>query len=217
MGLARCRALCWHRIQHGRPQYAALVLVLGGAGLRIGEACELHRRDCTDDPTTGGMWLSVRGTLANPGTSWTDTGDRNERRGTKAKGPDGDLRGRRTYLPPAEAAILRTHLKRHVAMRADSLVFTSVTGRHLDVPHLQERAWKQARELAFPEPHRLHTIGRHALRHLAVTRWLRTGVPLKTAARWGGWKDVATMLRWYEARLPGDDQHAAALMAGPRP
>jgi hypothetical protein len=53
----------------GRPQYGALVLVHGGAGLRSGEACELHRRDCTHDPTTGGMWLSVRGTLATPGTS----------------------------------------------------------------------------------------------------------------------------------------------------
>ena len=45
--------------------------------------------------------------------------------------------------------------------------------------------------------------------HLAVTRSLRAGVPLRTAARWGGWKDIATMLRWYESRLPGDDEMAA--------
>ena len=95
-------------------------------------------------------------------------------------------------------------------------MFTSTTGRHLDVAHLQQRAWKRARELAFPEGHRLHDVGRHAFRHLAVTRWLRAGVPLRTAARWGGWKDVATMLRWYESRLPGDDELAAGRLTDTR-
>ena len=71
------------------------------------------------------------------------------------------------------------------------------------------RAWKRARELGFPDGHRLHDVGRHAFRHLAVTRWLRAGVPLRTDARWGGWKDVATMLRWYESRFPGEDEPAA--------
>lgn len=202
----------WALCLVGKPQYAALPLVMGGAGLRIGECCELRRRDCVDGPK-GGIWISVRGTLANPGRSWTDSGNGVERRGTKAKGPDGDLRGRRTYLPAAEASILRIHLDRFTYSPGDSHVFTSTTGRRLDVAHLQERAWKRARELAFPEPHRLHDVGRHAFRHLAVTRWLRAGVPLRTAARWGGWNDVATMLRWYESRLPGDDQFAADRMS----
>jgi len=128
------------------------------------------------------------------GARW-DSGDGVERRGTKAKGPDGDLRGRRTYLQAAEAAVLRTHLEQFTDHLADARVFTSTTGRYLDVSHLQQRAWKRARELAFPEGHRLRDVGRHAFRHLAVTRWLRAGVPLRTAARWGGWSDVATMLR----------------------
>jgi hypothetical protein len=59
----------------------------------------------------------------------------------------------------------------------------------------------------------LRNVGRHAFRHLAVTRWLRAGVPLRTAARWGGWSDVATMLRWYESRLPGDDELVAGRLA----
>lgn len=205
-------ALAWALALVGRPQYAVLPLVMGGAGLRIGECCELRRRDCTEGPK-GGMWISVHGTLATPGRSWTDSGDGVERRGTKAKGPDGDMRGRRTYLQGAEASALRTHLELFCAPAADARVFTSTTGRHLDVAHLQQRAWKRARELAFPEGHRLHNVGRHAFRHLAVTRWLRAGVPLRTAARWGGWKDVATMLRWYESRLPGDDEMAAGRLA----
>ena len=204
--------MAWALCLTGKPQFAALTLVMGAAGLRIGECCELRRRDCSDDPN-GGMWLSVRGTLASPGRSWTDSGEGSERRGTKAKGPDGDLRGRRTYIAPAEASVLRTHLGTFTKRPADALVFTSTTGKPLDVCHLQERAWKRARELAFPEPHRLHTVGRHAFRHLAATRWLRAGVPLRTAAKWGGWKDVATMLRWYESRLPGDDEFAARQMS----
>jgi integrase len=205
-------AMAWALCLIGRPQYAALPLVMGGAGLRIGECCELRRRDCTDGPNSG-MWISVRGTLATPGRSWTDSGDGMERRGTKAKGPDGDLRGRRTYLQAAEASVLRTHLEQFCGGPADGRVFTSTTDRHLDVSHLQQRAWKRARELAFPEGHRLRDVGRHAFRHLAVTRWLRAGVPLRTAARWGGWSDVATMLRWYESRLPGDDELAAWRLA----
>ena len=105
--------------------------------------------------------------------------------------------------------MLRTHLATFTGAAPDALVFTSRQGHPVDISHLQERAWKKARELAFPQPHRLHTVGRHAFRHLAATRWLRAGVPLKTAARWGGWKDIATMLRWYESRLPGDDEIAA--------
>jgi integrase len=205
-------AMAWALYLIGRPQYTALPLVMGGAGLRIGECCELRRRDCTDGPNSG-MWISVRGTLATPGRSWTDSGDGIERRGTKAKGPDGDLRGRRTYLQAAEASVLRTHLEQFCGGPADARVFTSTTGRHLDVSDLQQRAWKRARELAFPEGHRLRNVGRHAFRHLAVTRWLRAGVPLRTAARWGGWSDVATMLRWYESRLPGDDELAAGRLA----
>ena len=205
--------MAWALCLVGKPEYGALPLVMGGAGLRIGECCELRRRDCHEESHHSGMWLTIRGSLASPGRSWTDSGAKTERRGTKAKGPDGDLRGRRSYLPPAEAAILRTHLARCASRTGDSLVFTSTTGRPLEVAHLQERAWKRARQLAFPEPHRLHSVGRHAFRHLAATRWLRSGVPLKTAARWGGWKDVATMLRWYESRLPGDDDFAAERMA----
>ncbi len=198
----------WALCLVGRSRYAALPLVMGAAGLRIGECFALRRRDCTDEPG-GGMWLSVRGSYSKPGREWTDSGKADERRGTKANGPDGDLRGRRTYLPPAEAAVLCTHLEHFTATSAESLVFTTEQGRPVDLAHLQERAWQRARQLAFPPPHRLQNVGRHAFRHLAATRWLRAGVPLKTAARWGGWKDIATMLRWYESRLPGDDEIAA--------
>ena len=195
------------------PRYCALPTALGGAGLRIGEAAALQRRNCEDDLSTGGMWLTVRANLATPGPSWTDAGTHIERRGTKGKGPKGNTKGRRTYLPPQEAAVLRYHLAQFVQQSPDAPVFTTNGGSLLTVPHLQRDAWKPARELAFPTPHRLATINRHSLRHLACTRWLRAGVALTTAARWGGWSSVATMVDFYDSVLPNDDATAAATMA----
>lgn len=199
------------------PRWCALPTTLGGAGLRIGEAAALQRRHCEDDASTGGMWLSVRANLATPGSQWTDSGENTERRGTKGKGPTGNTKGRRTYLPPAEAAVLRTHLALFAHQKPDALIFSGKGGAPLTVPHLQRDVWKPARELAFPQSHRLVAMTRHSLRHLACTRWLRSGVALTTAARWGGWVSVATMVDFYDSVLPNDDATAAAAMAATRP
>ncbi|MGH9137871.1 MAG: tyrosine-type recombinase/integrase [Acidimicrobiales bacterium] len=198
-------------------RWCALPTTLGGAGLRIGEAAALQRRHCEDDPATGGMWLTVRASLATPGSQWTDSGEKHERRGTKGKGPTGNTRGRRTYLPPAEADILRSHLALFVPRHRDALVFATNGGSPLNVPHLQRDVWKPARQLAFPAPHRLASMNRHSLRHLACTRWLRSGIALTTAARWGGWASVATMVDFYDSVLPNDDATAAAAVAATRP
>jgi integrase len=195
------------------PRFCALPTTLGGAGLRIGEAAALQRRNCEDDDATGGMWLTVRANLATAGATWTDGGTNIERRGTKGKGPKGNTKGRRTYLPPDEAAVLRTHLELFVAAAESAPVFTTNGGSALTVPHLQRDQWKPARELAFRAPHRLANMNRHSLRHLACTRWLRSGVALTTAARWGGWASVATMVDFYDSVLPNDDATAAAAMA----
>lgn len=195
------------------PRWCALPTTLGGAALRIGEAAALQRRHCVEDAGTGGMWLTVRANLATPGAAWTDDGERLEWRGTKAKGPTGNTKGRRTYLPPAEASVLRVHLSLFVDPSPTSLVFTTDRGTPVNVPHLQRDAWKPARQLAFPSGHRLREMNRHSLRHLACTRWLRSGVALTTAARWGGWSSVATMVDFYDSVLPNDDASAAAAIA----
>lgn len=43
--------------------------------------------------------LTVRRSYGKPGKDRTTDGAADEHRGTKAKGPDGDRRGRRTYPP----------------------------------------------------------------------------------------------------------------------
>lgn len=87
-----------------------------------------------------------------------DLADRSERwqraERDESKGPDGDLRGRRTYLPPGRSN-RRSHTSRdvHEAPGRCARVH-EYHPKPLDGCHLQERAWKRARELAFPDPHR---------------------------------------------------------------
>lgn len=78
---------------------------------------------------------------------------------------------------------------------------------------LQRNVWEDARRGAFPAPHRLEAIGRHDLRHLACTRWLRAGVPYKTAQSWSGHKTLSVFLDVYQAALPSDAPTGARLMA----
>jgi integrase len=203
-------------LSHG-PRWCALPLIMGAAGLRIGECAALLRRHIREDSRTDGLWIDVRNNRATPGKSWTDSGERFEDRGTKGRGPEGNRRGRTTYLPPAEAGILRLHLKLFVKKSPDSPVFTGVNDGRLDGSRLDRDVWTPACKLAFPDPHRLSKLNPHACRHLAATRWLRAGIPLTTAARWGGWAQVSTMVDFYDSVLPNDDDSAASLMGGNEP
>lgn len=194
------------------PRWCALPLVMGGAGLRIGEAAALRRRDVSDAPG-GGLWLRVRHNLAAPGKSWTDTGEWTELRGTKGKGPQGNVKGRITHLGPAEAAVLRTHMDLFTGASPDAPVFTSNRGRPIRHNHVANFVWEPALALAFPAPSRLEAFTSHGCRHLAATRWLRAGIPISTVARWGGWEDKSTLIDFYESVMPNDDESAAQIMA----
>lgn len=195
----------------GGPRWCALAPLVGSAGLRIGEAGDLRRTDLHEDAATGGMWVDVRHIHTTPGRDWTDHGNATEQR--RPKGRRGGKPGRRTYVAPAEADVLRTHLATFVPDHPFAYLFVTESGARIDTSHLSRDIWIPARDLAFPAPHRLQGMGRHALRHLAVTRWLRKGVPLTTAARWGGWTRVSTMVDFYDSVLPNDDEFAAGLMA----
>ena len=49
----------------------------------------------------------------------------------------------------------------------------------------------------------------HKLRHTACSVWLSTpGVDTKQVQEWGGWKDEATMLRYYHNILPGSRERS---------
>jgi integrase len=191
-------------------EWRALPLLLGGAGPRIGEVIALRRRHVREHGASGGMWIDIRRSVTRNGSDWGG-GQAVIYRGTKGRG-EGNKAGRTTYLPAAEAAVLRQHLADHVADDPDAFVFGAHGNRPLDLGHLSERVWKPAREAAFPAPHRLEAVGRHDFRHLACTRWLNSGMPLKTAQRWSGHKTLSILLNTYAACLPLDDERAVDAM-----
>jgi integrase len=194
-------------------EWRALPLLLGGAGPRIGEVIALRRRHVREHEESGGMWIDIRRSVTRAGADWGG-GQATVFRGTKGRG-EGNKKGRTTYLPAAEAAVLRRHLIDHVAPSADAFVFAAEGNRPMDLGHLSERVWTPAREAAFPAPHRLESVGRHELRHLACTRWLNSGMPLKTAQRWSGHRTLSTFLDCYAACLPLDDERAVEAMERP--
>ncbi|WP_421119648.1 tyrosine-type recombinase/integrase [Aquihabitans daechungensis] len=151
-------------------EWRALAPLLGGAGPRIGEVIAMRRRHVREHEASGGMWIDIRRSVTRTGTDWGD-GQATIFRGTKGRG-EGNKVGRTTYLPKAEAAVLRRHLVEHVAPEADAFLFAAGGNRPMDLGHLSDRVWTPAREAVFPAPHRLENLGRHNLRHLACTRWL---------------------------------------------
>lgn len=198
----------WACLAVAGPEWAALPLFLGGCGARIGEATAVRRRHLREHPSSGGMWVDLRRSITRTAADWGE-GETVVSRGTKARGPEGNLQGRTTYLPAKEAAIVREHLAQFVPAAADSYVFSTGDNRPLDLAHLGKKVWGPAVELAFPAPHRLEGMSRHALRHLAATRWLNTpGMPYKTAQKFGGWRTLSVMLDDYAACLPLDDERA---------
>lgn len=204
----------WACIAVAGPEWAALPLFLGGCGARIGEATALRRRHLREHPSSGGMWVDLRRSITRTSAAWGE-GEIVVARGTKARGPEGNLQGRTTYLPAKEAAIMREHLAQFVPSAADSYVFSTGGNQPLDLAHLATSIWRPAVELAFPAPHRLEGMGRHALRHLAATRWLNTpGMPYKTAQKFGGWRTLSVMLDDYAACLPLDDERAVDAIEG---
>jgi integrase len=192
-------------------RFRALPLVLGGAGLRIGEALSLRRKHIIDD-AGGGIWIKVERSVSHPTKSYTNNQQGGaDIRGTKGR-RGGDMTGRRSFLPPGEAKILRQHLDSYVGPGHEDLLWPDLHGRPLRLSNLAAQIWDPAAKEAFPAGHRLHNLKRHAFRHLMATRCLRAGLPIGLVAKWGGWKRKSTLLDVYDAFLPGTDNYGAELL-----
>ncbi|MGY4928890.1 hypothetical protein [Streptomyces sp. 900105755] len=94
----------WDRCRGRR--LVAFYAVLYYAGLRPAEAVELRRSDC-HLPDAGWGTLTLRETRPVSGKQWTDSGERHDRRGLKAREAKSD---RPVPIPPVLVAILRAHL-----------------------------------------------------------------------------------------------------------
>ena len=195
--------------------------LLGLAGLRPGEALGLRRRcfelPATDDRSSCG-WLNFdEQRPTSTSRQFVDPEDRNVAT-APLKGRDAG-EGRRVPIFPQLVPLVRRHLDLYVDDHPDALFLTGIQGGALDPKWFAQRIWEPAR-VAFVEELResrrynervlrkLESLRRHDLRHAAASFWLRVPVSPKLAQRWGGWRDLSTLLDVYQGILTGEENEA---------
>ncbi|MGK5697922.1 tyrosine-type recombinase/integrase [Streptomyces sp. URMC 128] len=193
----------WHR-NRGR-RLVAFYAVLYYAGLRPAEAVGLRLSDC-HLPETGWGTLTLAETRPVSGKQWTDSGERHDRRGLKAREAATD---RPVPIPPVLVAILRAHLKEFGTAK-EGRMFGNERGGVVG-SSTYWRVWEEAREYALP-PDRVESplAGRpYDLRHACITRWLNAGVPIAEVARRVG-NSPEVIHRRYHGCIDGHEEAANA-------
>nr|WP_203730518.1 tyrosine-type recombinase/integrase [Streptomyces sp. SID12501] len=193
----------WDR-NRGR-RLVAFYGVLYYAGLRPAEAVGMRLSDC-DLPESGWGTLTLRETRPVSGKQWTDSGERHDRRGLKAREADTD---RPVPIPPVLVAILRAHLKEFGTAK-EGRVFGNERGGVVG-SSTYWRVWEEARLFALP-PDRVESplAGRpYDLRHACITRWLNAGVPIAEIARRVG-NSPEVIHRRYHGCIDGHEEAANA-------
>ncbi len=191
----------WDRCRGRR--LVAFYAVLYYAALRPAEAVGLRRSDC-DLPDTGWGTLTLRETRPVSGKQWTDSGERHDRRGLKAREAKSD---RPVPIPPVLVAILRAHLNTFGTAN-EGRVFGNERGGVVG-SSTYWRVWEEAREYALP-PERVASplAGRpYDLRHACITRWLNAGVPIAEVARRVG-NSPEVIHRRYHGCIDGHEEAA---------
>jgi integrase len=186
-------------------RYSALVLVLGFAGLRIGEASALRVGDIDWKRRT------ILVTRANKERSGGMM-DLDEAPKTKA--------GRRHVPIDAVERELRAHVRRYVAdpFDPDAHVFTGPDGGLIRPTGFLQRVIRPAatdlkllRRMPNKSGKLVPTFRTHWLRHTAASVWFEAGLPIKAAQKLLGHASYTTTERIY-VHLYGD----AAVMYGPQ-
>jgi integrase len=203
----------WHR-KRGR-RLVAFYAVLYYAALRPAEAVGLRLADCHlpssanegENPPWG--TLTLRETRPVSGKQWTDTGERHDRRGLKAREASDD---RPVPIPPVLVSILRAHIDQFGTAK-DGRLFSNERGAVVG-SSTYWRVWEEAREYALP-PDRVASplAGRpYDLRHACITRWLNAGVPIAEVARRVG-NSPEVIHRRYHGCIDGHEEAANAKIA----
>ncbi|MGW1903089.1 tyrosine-type recombinase/integrase [Streptomyces hirsutus] len=191
----------WDRCRGRR--LVAFYAVLYYAGLRPAEAVGLKLPDC-HLPETGWGSLTLRETRPVSGKQWTDSGERHDRRGLKAREASSD---RPVPIPPVLVTILRAHLKTFGTAK-EGRVFGNERGGVVG-SSTYWRVWEESRAYALP-PERVDSplAGRpYDLRHACITRWLNAGVPIAEVARRVG-NSPEVIHRRYHGCIDGHEEVA---------
>jgi integrase len=160
--------------------YDTLIHVLAYTGLRFGEAAALRRNDCELHRNR----LRVDESLA-------------EVNGRLYFGAPKNHQRRYVVVPPFLTTLLRRHLEQHVAVDAQSLVFTSPTGGPLRYGNFARRVWKPALDRAD-----IASTGLHALRHTYASLLIAHGAPIKAVQAQLGHRSAELTLDRYGHLYP---------------
>lgn len=196
----------WDRCRGRR--LVAFYAVLYYAGLRPAEAVGLRLSDC-HLPERGWGTLTLRETRPVSGKQWTDSGERHDRRGLKARAASTD---RPVPIPPVLVAILRSHLQEFGTAK-EGRMFGNERGGVVGSSSYW-RVWEEARAYALP-PERVASplAGRpYDLRHACITRWLNAGVPIAEVARRVG-NSPEVIHRRYHGCIDGHEEAANVKIA----
>jgi integrase len=207
-----------HHRARGR-RLVAFYAVMLYAGMRPAEAVGLRMSDCYlpeppayvvslvkgfRQPAPKWGMLTLRETRPVAGKQWTDSGERHDRRGLKAREAKTD---RPVPIPPVLVAILRAHLAEFGTAK-DGRVFGNERGDVVGTSTYW-RVWEEARAYALP-PERADSplAGRpYDLRHACITRWLNAGVPIAEVARRVG-NSPEVIHRRYHGCIDGHEEAA---------
>ncbi|MGW1562133.1 tyrosine-type recombinase/integrase, partial [Streptomyces sp. NPDC002144] len=195
----------WDRCRGRR--LVAFYAVLYYAGLRPAEAVGLRLPDC-HLPEKGWGTLTLRETRPVSGKQWTDSGERHDRRGLKARAATTD---RPVPIPPVLVAVLRAHLNEFGTAKEER-VFGNERGGVVG-SSTYWRVWEEARQYALlPERVDSPLAGRpYDLRHTCITRWLNAGVPIAEVARRVG-NSPEVIHRRYHGCIDGHEEAANAMI-----
>jgi integrase len=195
-------AVCAHS-DYG-AQLAAFFALLYFAGLRPGEALDVHGDDLRlPVKGWGEVWLSRSN--PQPGKAWTDDGAAGQSKTLKhrARGE-----GRAVPLCPELVAILRRHLAQFGTGPDGRLFRAQKGGTGLVCKTTYAKIWREARSKSLGSL-AATPLGRrpYDLRHACLSTWLNAGVPATQVAEWAG-HSVDVLLRIYAKCLDGTQDAA---------
>jgi integrase len=176
------------------------------AGLRPEEAVDLRRNHLISLPENPGEWGEMRLTNSEPqsGSRWTNNGKPRERRALKHRA-DGDTRS--VPIHPDLVAMLRAHLETYGTGPGGRVFIGPRGGLMTDRAYLKVFHAARAQALTSEEASSPLLDVPYALRHAAVSTWLRTAGDPARVAEWAG-HSVAVLLRVYAKCIHGMEKEA---------
>lgn len=185
------------------PRYRAMVWLMAGCGLRLGEAMAVAR----DQIDFKGETLRVDSQITEDGETESGKNSALQRRHIKAR--DEEEPGRIVPLPPNVAFELRRHIKNHGTWGPEGLLFPNVTRTgYLYASYFYPRIWLTALTkggVSYCKP--------HALRHYYGSRMLYAGVPENDVADWMGHSSTDVLRQHYHYIFEGAEQRGRAAIA----